>query len=591
MKKKKNLMRTLEMYNTVLEELIDYSNKILNGEIIACKRHKQACQRFLNDLENMEHEDYDYYWDEKEAQRIVKWYSYCKHSKGVLEGQPIVLNSWAKFVVCNIEAWKHKDTGYRRFRFAFIQVGRKNAKSQLEAGMSGYEVGAKGYNAAEVYTLGVERDQAKIVFDEWELMTSKPLKKKFKFTQKEIRHKKSNSFIKHLSKKAGKTGDGKNPQMAIIDEYHAHPNSDMYDVMKSGMMARTEPLLVIITTAGMDYEETACYYEYLDCCSILDGTFENDKYFVMICELEKEDDPFNEEVWLKANPVLCTYPEGIESMRENAKLAKNTSNEKKRIEFFTKNCNIYVAAGEKRYVDVEYWKACKEDITLENFRGHDCYIGIDLSKSGDLTSIAFEFPYLDGDVRKYAFFGQSFIPSEVVNEKMITDNVPYELWSKKGWLIKTEANDGLIVDFWSVLNTIQSIVKEYDLNVIEISYDPHGAAMLVSELERIGYICVQCGQSCAKLNEATVSFRDLMKVKQIVHDDNKLMTWCVQNAETDTNSFGEIKISKKSRFKRIDPLASSIFAHNRAMTYWNRENLDVSEFAEEDFLKKLWGRG
>ena len=162
------------MYNTVLEELIDYSNKILSDEIISCKRHKQACKRFLNDLERMEHEAFDYYWDEDEAQKIVKWYSYCKHSKGVLEGKPIILNSWAKFVICNIEAWKNKDTNYRRFRFAFIQVGRKNAKSQMEAGMAGYEIGAKGYNAAEVYTLGVERDQAKIVFDEWELMTSKP---------------------------------------------------------------------------------------------------------------------------------------------------------------------------------------------------------------------------------------------------------------------------------------------------------------------------------------------------------------------------------------------------------------------------------
>lgn len=580
------------MFNTVLEELIDYSNSILDGKINSCKRHKQACKRFLNDLERMESDDFEYYWDEEEAQRIVKWYEHCRHSKGVLEGKPIILNSWAKFVVCNIESWKHKDTNYRRFRFAFIQVARKNQKSQLEAGMAGYEIGAKGYNAAEVYTLGVERDQAKIVFEEWELMASKPLKKRFKFTQKVIKHKKSNSFIKHLSKKAGKTGDGKNPQMAVIDEYHAHPNSKMYDVMKSGMMARTEPLLVIITTAGEDYEETACYYEYLDCCSILDGTFENEKYFVMICELEDEDDPFDEKAWIKANPVLCTYKVGVESMRQNANLAKNTSNEEKRIEFLTKNCNIYVAAGEKKYVDIEFWKACKENITLEKFRGHDCYIGMDLSKSGDLTSIAFEFPYLEKEIRKYALFGKSFIPSEVVKEKIKTDNVPYNIWSskEKGWLIKTEANEGQIVDLWAILNTIESIVKEYELNVIEVSYDPHGAAMLVSELERRDYNCVECGQSCAKLNEATVNFRDLMKVKQIVHDENNLMTWCVQNAEKDTNSFGEIKISKKSRFKRIDPLASCIFAHNRAMTYWNREDLDVSEFADEGFLKKLWRR-
>ena len=408
------ILEMSKKYNTVLEELINYSNDILSGRILACKRHKQACQRFLNDLKKMETNEWNYYWDEYEAERIVKWFSYCRHSKGPLEKKPIILNSWQKFVVCNIEAWKCKDNKYRRFRFAFIQVGRKNSKSQLEAGMAAYEDGAKGYNAAEVYTLGVEREQAKIVFDEVDLMLSKPLKKRFKITQREIRHKKSHSFIRHLSQKAGKTGDGKNPQMAIIDEYHAHPNSKMYDVMKSGMISRQEPLLVIITTAGEDYEETPCYYEYKDCCSILDGIIDNDRYFVMICELEKDDEPYDETKWIKANPVAATYKEGIESLRELAKLAKESSNEQKKIDFLTKNCNIYVAAGEDKYIDIEYWKKCQRKISFEDFRGQTVNIGADLSKTGDLTSNSFEFQFAEfnkeqnKDITKYAVFSHIF---------------------------------------------------------------------------------------------------------------------------------------------------------------------------------------
>lgn len=579
------------MYSTVLAELIHYSEEILQGKILACKRNKQACQRFLDDLAKMENDWYDWYWDESEAKRIVKWFGYCKHSKGPLEGKPIELNSWQKFVICNIEAWKHKDHNTRRFRFAFIQVARKNAKSQMEAGMVGYECGAKGYEAAEIYTLGVEREQAKIVFEEVDLMLTKPLKKRFKVTQKVIKHKKSNSFIKHLSKKAGKTGDGKNPQMAIVDEYHAHPDSRMYDVMKSGMMSRTEPLLVIITTAGEDYEESACYYEYKDCCSILDGTIENDRYFVMICELDEEDDPFDESVWIKANPVLCTYEAGIDSMRQNAKLAKESSDMKKKVEFLTKNCNIYVAAGEKRYMDPCYWKACTKDISLEDFRGKDCYIGIDLSKTGDLTSICFEFPFIENEIRQYALFGQSFIPAGVVKEKSKTDNVPYDLWIEKGWLIETEANDGLIVDFWAVINYIEKIVQEYELNVIAIGYDGHNASLLVAELENRDYDCIEIGQSCAKLDSPTIHFRDEVRVKHIWHNENLLMLWSLNNCEVDTNSFGEIKLSKKTRFKRIDPIACCIFSHKLCMEYWNREDLNVSEFADAAFLKKLWGGG
>lgn len=588
---KKTLKKILEMskkYNTVLEELIDYSNDILDDKILACKRHKQACQRFLNDLKKME-TDWNYYWDEYEAERIVKWFSYCKHSKGPYEGKPIILNSWQKFVVCNIEAWKCKDSNYRRFRFAFIQVGRKNSKSQLEAGMAAYECGAKGHNAAEVYTLGVEREQAKIVFDEVDLMLSKPLKRRFKITQKEIRHKKSHSFIKHLSQKAGKTGDGKNPQMAIIDEYHAHPDSKMYDVMKSGMISRQEPLLVIITTAGTDYEETPCYYEYKDCCSILDGIIDNDRYFVMICELEKGDDPFNEKTWIKANPVAATYKVGIESIKELAKLAENSSNENKKTDFLTKNCNIYVDAGKNKYIDIEYWKKCQRKISFEDFRGQTVNIGADLSKTGDLTSNSFEFKFLEDSITKYAVFSHSYIPAAVVKEKSKTDNVPYDLWIKRGWLTATTANDGLVVDYMEMVKYIENIVEKYDLKRGKLGYDQHYANFFVAEMENRGWECVKVPQSCAKLDNATVSFRDLIMVKQIVHDENKLFTWSLDNCEKDTNSFGEIKLKKKGNFKRIDPPASAIFAHEMYLAELREYKPDVNKYATEDMLKKLWG--
>ena len=406
------------MYSTILEELMAYASDIVNKKIIACKKHIQSCQRFLNDLYKMEtDESFFYYWDEAEAKRIVKWFSYLKHSKGVLAGQPIILNTFQKFIVCNIYGWKHMETDYRRFKYAYIQLARKNSKSQLEAGMGSYEAGARGVSAAEVYTLGVERDQAKIVFDEIELMAGKYVKNKFKFTQKSIIHKKSKSVIKHLSKKAGKTGDGKNPQMAIIDEYHAHDKSDQYDVMVSGIVARKEPLIVIISTAGTDFEDKPCYAEYNYCSNVLDETLDNDEYFIMITELDKGDDPKDPTVYPKANPVVCSYPEGMAFLLRECKRAYDSEDEEKIRIFLTKNCNIWVKQGKHKYMNIDRWYQCKQDITFENFRGMTCYVGADLSKSGDLTSLSFEFPFLDQDVRMYAVFSQSFIPIHTMQEK------------------------------------------------------------------------------------------------------------------------------------------------------------------------------
>lgn len=582
------------MYSTVLEELIEYSNDIISNKINSCKDHKKACKRFLEDLDRMENDDeFNYYWDEEEAAKIVKWFTYQKHSKGILAGKPIELISFQKFLVCNIEAWKYDiDQEKRRFKYVYIQLGRKNTKSQLEAGMATYEAYVKSkLGVPEIYTLGVEREQAKIVFNEIDLMMTKKVKRKFKITQKEIKCKKNNGFIKHLSKKAGASGDGKNPQMAIIDEYHAHPNSDMYDVMLSGMVARIEPLIVIITTAGVDFEDKPCYAEYKYCKNILNKTITNENYFVLICELDKDDDPKDEKNWIKANPVLCSYKVGMDSLRSDCRLAFDSNDPEKIRKFKTKNCNIWVKFRETKFLDIDYWHACKIDIDiLELFRGMSCYGGYDLSKSGDLTSLSLEFPYIDEETgeRMYAFYSHSFIPEETMNEKIKTDGIPYDYWISKGWLTATTANKGLIVDYWEMIYHLENLIEKYDIKVEAIGYDPHNSALLTAELETRGFEMIESKQSCAKLDEPTTNLKNVIRAGQARHDGNQLLAWSFDNAEDDCNSFGEIKISKKSRFKRIDPAATCVFAHQLAMKHWKKVDLETST---DDFIKMMgWDR-
>ena len=278
-----------------LEEITEYAEGCASGEIMSCKKHRWACQRFLNDRKRAENnpEKYPYTWNEQAAQNIVDWFSMLYHSKGDLAGEPILLTPWQKFRLCQLYGWVRKDTGLRRFRKSYTQIARKNAKSQEEAGVALYEASVtavKNGEVCEVYTAGVKRDQSKIVFNEAALMLQRsPLRTKFRITKDAITHPVSGSYIKALSKEDGKSGDGTNPALLIIDEFHQHPTTEFYDLGLGGNTK--EPLLMIITTAGVDLNCPCYVAEYQYCSRVLDPDtdIEDDEYLIDICELDRED--------------------------------------------------------------------------------------------------------------------------------------------------------------------------------------------------------------------------------------------------------------------------------------------------------------
>lgn len=571
---------------TILQELIDYSNDIISDKIISCNKHKKACKRFLNDV-NKINTDWNYYWDEEEANKIVTWFTYLKHTKGVLANTPIFLLPVQKFEICNIYAWKRKDNNYRRFRKAYIQKARKNAKSQEEGGMGLYEMSARGESAAEIYCGATKKDQAKIVWKEAAMMTSKYIAKKLKVRPSitEISHPKSGSTMRVLSKDDGKKADGFNPQMAIIDEYHAHTTSEIYDVMVSGMGARREPLIVIITTAGDDFENKPCYAEYKYCSLILDNVEENDEYFVFINELDDGDDIKDENNWIKANPILCTYDEGLNYLRGELKTA--LSDTTKMRTFLTKNMNIWVREKDLSFIDnIEDWHKCKTNISFEDFRGCECVIGIDLSSTRDLTTCGFEFVTHKDGKPIYSVFSHSFLPYETLIWHKNNDRAPFDMWHRNKLLTATKTNEGLTNDYTFMINYIEDKIKTYELKLKYIAYDDHQAGIFVSEMEQRGYECVKITQSARSLNDATVNFRDQVYIHNVQHDGNELLTWSVANAELIENSFKEVKIDKKSQNKRIDPIAAIINAHQLCMIK-DKKEVNLDKYASEDYLKKL----
>lgn len=559
---------------TIKERLIQYSKDIVEGRIIACEKHKLACQRFLNDVAREGTEEFPYVWVEEEAQKIVDWFKFLRHSKGILAGQPIRIdeNPWQLFNNGNLYGWYHKDTGYRRFTKGYIQVARKNAKSQNMAGIGLYELAyfsAKNNEVSEVYSAGTKKEQSKIIFDEAKLMLNgSPLANRFKLHRTEIIHTKTGSFFRPLSKEDSQKGDGTNPQCFLIDEYHQHPTSEFYDLADSGMKARREPLLLIITTAGVDLNSPCYQQEYRYCSQILEGTIQNDSYYVMICELDKDDDISDERNWIKANPIVMSYPEGIKAMRESYEVAKEVP-EKMRT-FLTKNLNIWIQQKDDGYMDINKWRACGQEIdkdTLKSMiKGFECIAGVDLSAKIDLTSISFIFRLDNG---KFLVLSHSFMPEDTLKEKMRSDKVPYDVWVDQGYISLTP---GAVVDYNFIKQYIKDFEEEYECTVSEICVDPWNATQFMQDMEQEGYTVVEIRQGMMTLGGPTKDFRDQVYAGNVIHANNPVLTYAVSNAVVKMDHNENIMLDKAKSSERIDPIASVITAYVRAMVIDNNKD-------------------
>ena len=541
----------------MLDELIKYSKDVLNDDIVACQKHKWACHRFLNDLERQGTEEFPYIFDEERAIRFMDWMRLFKHRKGILAGQHIEPHIIQKFVFGNIYGWIHKDTELRRFNKGYWQVGRKNAKSQSLGAVGSYEGSAFGEPYAEVFTAGVKKEQSKIVWDETHdmIMGNRDLRDRFKVAYGVITHKKSGSTIKPMSREDRKDGDGSSPQCGIIDEYHAHDTTEFYDIIDSGMGARPQPLLMIITTAGYNLNNPCYRIEYKYVSRILnpDDEIENDRYFVMINELDKDDDIKDKENWEKANPILCSYEEGREYIADQLKIALDVP-ERMRT-FLTKNMNVWVDAKDDGFMEMNKWKDCKSD--LIDLRQYPVWVGLDLSTTTDLTSVGLVFRL---DDNKYAIKQHSFMPEDKLYERMNSDNVPFDLWRQKGHLTTTP---GAVVDYSYVEQYLLEL-REQGYDIQEINYDKWNATHFAQIMEQHEFLMVEIPQMLRHLSGPTKEFRREVYAGNIIHFDDPLLNWAIGNAVQKQDAQENIMLDKSKSTERIDPVAAIINAFSRA---------------------------
>lgn len=576
---------------TVKNRLIRYATDCISGKIISCKKHKQACSRFLRDVKREESGEASFYWDDQEAQKIIKWFSLLRHSKGVLAGKPIKLTDWQQFHLCQLYGWRRKEDGYKRFKKSFIEVARKNAKSQEEAGVALYEISVQATKNKEVYeyyTAGVKRDQSKIVFEEAKLMLNgSPLRKKFKLTNNAITHVKTGSYIKALSKEDGKTGDGTNPAGLIVDEYHQHKTTEFLDL---GLGSNTkESLLMIITTAGMDLTYPCYTQEYDYCSKVLDSNIdvENDTYLIDIMEIDSGDDISDEENWKKANPIRMSYPAGREKIRGDYEIAKVIP--EKMIAFLTKMLNMWVQQKENGYMNMEKWKKCEVKKLPIDIKGKPVYVGFDMSSKIDLTSVAFVIPYRNGkldqtgrEITEYIVLSHSFIPNqEKLMERVFKDKVPYDAWEREGFITVTNSE---IVDQNVVMDYVLNFCKENELDIQTLCFDPANASKIMIDLSNEGYIVEEVYQSHKSLNEATEGFREEVYMGTVCYLYNPVLNYSMSNAVIRKNN-GLIKIDKDATSKKIDPVDATLCGYKLARYH---EFNNIRREALDEFLANEW---
>lgn len=563
--------------SSLKEMLVGYSLQVINSEYGHCVKEKWACQRFLRDVEREDTDDFPYIFDDSKALRFLKWTTNFKHSKGPLAGQNIDPAPIQIFIFGNLYGWVHRDTGYRRFRTSYWQVARKNAKTQSNACVASYEASAFGEPYAEVYIGATKTEQAKILWNETMIqLNNSAFKSKFKKAYGKITHEKSGGFIQALSQEAGKTGDGLNPQAGLIDEYHAHKTSEIYEVLKSGQVARPQPLISIITTAGFDLSNPCYTEEYAYVTKLLDpdSDVENDSYFAMVNELDEGDDIKDERNWIKANPIVATSEVGMKFLRDELKIALDVP-EKMR-NFMTKNMNIWVDMPEAGYMDMNKWDACElEHDDFDEFaKSANAYLGFDLSMTTDLTSIGLVLT----NGNEYRLKQVSFMPKDKFYERMAKDKVRFDIYRDRGELILT---DGAIVDYTFVKAKILEWAKKY--NVKEVCYDKWNAIQMVWDLEQEGLTMIEIEQGIRMLTDPTKKFREAVYEGKMKHSEDKLLRWAMSNARVVADASENIKITKNKSVDRIDPVAASINAFARAM----KDNMQIN--LEELILSDDWG--
>jgi len=548
----------------MIDRVTAYAREVVAGGVVCGELHRLACQRHLRDLERQRTAAFPYYWDAEASERVLGYAETLTIAEGA-EPRPVRLIPSQVFDVGCTFGWKKAVNDCRRFRRRYKSMARQNGKT-FENGILGtYIAGFSGYRYGRLFTAATKQRQARLAWEEMakfikadpdlaELFDVKDYKNLIEVPE-------NGCSIEALSREAG-LDDGFRPIFCSVDEIHQHKDNKVYKALYNGTRSLPETLVSMITTRG---DQLSSFCKEMDdyAINVLRGLTSAEDFFIDIYCLDDGDDIWDERNWIKANPFLCLDEERMETLRQDAKTARDMGGMELR-DFLCKSLNMWVKNTDLQAFDPDAWAACGSDRTLADVvaaGNRECWVGLDLSSGGDLTTLSLEIPLPDG---RYYVHSHSFMPRGRIQEHVETDLAPYDLWEQQGLITVTGGETEYMNDYKFIVAQLAELRERFGLSYLGIGIDPHNAAGVMQDLESFGCPVVTITQSARSLNDATVAMQLLIKGGRIEYDRrNELLTWSVINAAITRNSFEEIKIDKRpgAKYKRIDPVDALIDAH------------------------------
>ena len=554
-----------------------HARAVVSGQRKAGELHKLACKRHLQDLDRQNSADFPYIWRPEAADEVLQYAETLTVAEGD-EPRPVKLLEEQAFDIGCTFGWYRTANNKRRFRRRYKSMGRQNGKTFENGIMGTYIAGFGGYNYGKLFTVATKKRQARLAWEDMQkFITIDPDLNEY-FVVKDykslIEALETHCTIEALSKEAG-LDDGFRSIYSSIDEIHQHKDNKIYKALYNGTRALPETLVSMITTRG-DRLNSFCKEMDDYAVKILKGLATAEDFFVDIYCLDPDDDIWNPDNWIKANPFICAPGNEalFEVLKQDAQTARDMGGADLR-DFLTKALNMWVENTDDAFINTEKWKKCGSDRTLEDFRGRTCWVGLDLSSGGDLTTLALEFEEPDD---RFYIWSHSFMPRGRLEEHIETDLAPYDLWVEMELITVTGGATDYKNDYKFIIKQLGELVETYDLKIAAIGIDPHNADGILADLEAFGAPVVIITQSARALNDATVDIQLLVKSESIEYNrNNELLTWSFINARTVRNSFDEIKVDKRpgQQYKRIDPVDAAIDAHAVRIKSRPEEQVDV----------------
>lgn len=527
-----------------------YCLDVTSGKILACEWIKLACKRHLKDLEKSKSKAFRYKFDSVLANRICEFAELMIHIKGPLQGERLTVEPWQAFILTSLVGWVDKETGLRRFSFAYIEVARKNGKSFLGAALGLYFLLLDGEGGAEVYSAGSSDLQSREV---WGVA-----KKQVEFQPNlqaafGVAAWANSITVESTASKftplTGKPKHGSNPSFAIADEVHQHRDSYILDTIRSGMKGRSQPLLVCITTAGSDVHGVA-YRTRQDLQQILEGIVDDERFFGVIYTIDEDDDWVDNNSILKANPNAGISVSLQELYTERDRAARDLHLGSV---FKNLHLNVYTSASKPYFDAIEFQKQGNSNLSVRDFENNpdiQLYVGIDYASSQDLSSVVACFMY-EGQLH---IFPEFFLPSAAADQVRV---MPYRELAAKGYITLDE---GPVMDERFLEDHIRYLHDNF--NVAQFVFDKWNLAGMGSRLIAEGFPMVSPGFTVKNLSSGMKFLRDKIVLGKVVHDSNPIMTWNVSNVESKEDKNKNDYPTKSRNENKIDGAVAAIMACN-----------------------------